>query len=305
MLKSLYSGISGMKGFQTKLDVIGNNISNVNTVGFKKSRVVFQDIISQNMAGATAPTGQSGGINPQQVGLGTKIAAIDTLHTPGSPMTTGVGTDVAIDGDGFFVVSPDGTDNQQYLTKAGNFTRDANGFLVNSNGYFVTGVRTDAAGEPVPEIIKITGDEVNTNADNEPQAFTSYSIDANGFINVVREDGQSGFLALNDQDEYYMSTNINDLNNLSLMSATVSNPGGLSKIGGTMFEVSGNSGAPVMGRIADINGGQFNSGILEMSNVDLTEEFTELIVAQRGFQANARTITTSDSILEEVVNLKR
>lgn len=125
MLKSLYSGVSGMKGFQTKLDVIGNNIANVNTVGFKKSRVMFQDIINQNIAGATAPTNQSGGINPKQVGLGTKVASIDTIHTPGSPMTTNVGTDLAVDGDAYFVVSPDGTNT--YLTKAGNFSLDAQG----------------------------------------------------------------------------------------------------------------------------------------------------------------------------------
>jgi flagellar hook protein FlgE len=101
------------------------------------------------------------------------------------------------------------------------------------------------------------------------------------------------------------STTTNQNENISIATSVVPNPGGMKKVGNTMFEETGNSGIADFGRIADTKGGQISSGVLEMSNVDLTEEFTELIVAQRGFQANARTITTSDSILEEVVNLKR
>ena len=303
MLKSLYSGISGMKGFQTKLDVIGNNVANVNTIGFKKSRVIFQDIISQNIAGATAPTGQLGGVNPKQIGLGSKIASIDTVHTPGSPMTTYIGTDLAIDGDAFFVVTPEDPSlgGSSYLTKAGNFTRDANGDLVNSNGFYVSGVYEDGLGNMQQVKINITKDEVND------KKFTSYSIDANGYINVVDEDGKSGKLAMDSTGKYYLndSPTANQNENISLTTAVVPNPGGLNKTGNTMFEETGNSGIADIGRVEDNNGGQFIAGVLEMSNVDLTEEFTEMIVAQRGFQANARTITTSDSILEEVVNLKR
>ncbi|MEH7251811.1 flagellar hook-basal body complex protein [Neobacillus niacini] len=310
MLKSLYSGISGMKGFQTKLDVIGNNVANVNTVGFKKSRVMFQDILNQNIAGASAPTAQQGGVNPKQIGLGTTIASIDTIHTPGSPMTTGVGTDLAIDGEAFFVVSgesPGGGDVPIFLTKAGNFTRDANGDLVNSNGYFVTGVVTDATGVPKNVRINITEDQVNLDMNGNPQVFSYYSIDSNGYINVVREDGVSGKLAMDSVGKYYLSTDVNSDENISLATAVVSNPGGLKKIGNTMFEVTSNADSKTVTptRIENNSGGKMISGTLEMSNVDLTEEFTEMIVAQRGFQANARTITTSDSILEEVVNLKR
>ncbi|MDR7235672.1 flagellar hook-basal body complex protein [Neobacillus drentensis] len=338
MLKSLYSGISGMKGFQTKLDVIGNNVANVNTVGFKKSRVIFQDIINQNIAGATSPTTQSGGINPKQIGLGTKIASIDTVHTPGSPMTTNVGTDLAIDGDAFFVVSPEDPSNggSSYLTKAGNFTRDANGDLVNSNGFFVSGavienppplapVGTPGILHQIP--INISVDESsNLDAsgnvikigtfDQAPTKFTSYSIDSYGYINVVDENGNSGKLAMGMDPtnkktfgKYYLNSSAGNVNeNISLATSIVTNPGGLKKVGNTMFEVTGNAeagGKAAINRIENNSGGTINSGILEMSNVDLTEEFTEMIVAQRGFQANARTITTSDSILEEVVNLKR
>ncbi|MDR7001012.1 flagellar hook-basal body complex protein [Neobacillus niacini] len=310
MLKSLYSGVSGMKGFQTKLDVIGNNVANVNTVGFKKGRVMFQDIINQNIAGATAPTTQSGGVNPKQVGLGTKVGSIDTIHTPGSPMTTGVGTDLAIDGDAYFVVSPEDPSKvgTSFLTKAGNFTRDANGNLVNSNGYFVTGVYNDSNGDAVKVPINIVKWE---DANGDSHKFTSYSIDTNGYINVVDDAGNSGKLAYS-SGKYYLNKidpdnpdayNAND--DISIATAVVSNPGGLQKVGNTMFAVTGNSGKGTPDRIQTNKGGTINSGVLEMSNVDLTDEFTEMIVAQRGFQANARTITTSDSILEELINLKR
>lgn len=321
MLKSLYSGVSGMKGFQTKLDVIGNNISNVNTIGFKKSRVMFQDIINQNIAGATAPTAQSGGINPKQVGLGTKIGAIDTIHTPGSPMTTGVGTDLAIDGDAFFVVTPE-AGGANYLTKAGNFTRDALGNLVNSNGFMVNGISKDQYGaatqmpvniNTVNEVVQVDDGNGGTTDQIVSKRITSYSIDANGFINIVDEGGNIGKLALNSDPndplygQYYLNAENSptDHDNISLATAVVANPNGLNKIGNTMYMETGNSGAALIGRIEDNSGGQINAGVLEMSNVDLTEEFTEMIIAQRGFQANSRTITTSDSILEEVVNLKR
>ncbi|MCL6572587.1 MAG: flagellar hook-basal body complex protein, partial [Bacillus sp. (in: Bacteria)] len=189
MLNSLYSGVSGMKGFQTKLDLIGNNVANVSTVGFKKSRVMFQDIMSKNVGGANAPTNQNGGVNPKQIGLGTRIGTIDTLHTPGSPMTTNVGTDLAIDGDAFFVVTPEEGSGENYLTKAGNFTRDANGDLVNSNGFFVSGVAEDSTGISNQIKINISDDQVNN------KKITSYSIDSNGYISVVDEDGTSGRLA--------------------------------------------------------------------------------------------------------------
>ncbi|MBO0961805.1 flagellar hook-basal body complex protein [Neobacillus sp. MM2021_6] len=324
MLKSLYSGVSGMKGFQTKMDVIGNNIANVNTVGFKKSRVVFQDIISQNIKGATPPSDTRGGVNPMQIGLGSKISAIDNVHTPGSPMSTNIGSDLAIDGDAFFVLTPDAPNlpgagyslenMPTYLTKAGNFGLDADGYLVNSNGFFVTGVRENPGNTLDPyDRVKIKINEDATDPAN-PKKIISYSIDTNGYINVVNEDGKSGQLAFNGTD-YFLSTPTTPKDQLiSLGTAVVPNPAGLKKVGNTMFEVTQNAMTdsastsdtePIISRIADNKGGQMNSGMLEMSNVDLTEEFTEMIIAQRGFQANSRTITTSDSILEEIVNLKR
>ncbi|MGG3451329.1 flagellar basal body rod protein FlgG [Domibacillus aminovorans] len=261
MLRSMYSGISGMKNFQTKLDVIGNNIANVNTYGFKKGRAVFKDLVSQQIAGANGPTGGGrGGVNPKQVGLGAQLSAIDTIHTEGSTQTTGRTLDLAISGDGFFQVN-DGTNT--YYTRAGNFYMDENGDLVNSDGFYL-----GAVGTPF----------------NVPTTATSLSIGTDGTIS-------------------YIDGTLNTSQRIEI--AKFPNPEGLRKVGSNLYEVTDNSGVPVVG-VPGVDGrGILSSGSLEMSNVDLSEEFTEMIVAQRGFQANTRIITTSDEILQELMNLKR
>ncbi|MHA7963036.1 flagellar basal body rod protein FlgG [Paenibacillus sp. CAU 1782] len=270
MLRSMYSGVSGMRGFQTKLDVIGNNIANVNTVGFKAGRVMFQDILSQTVSGVTAPEdGARGGVNARQIGLGVSIGAIDTIHTAGSAMTTNDAKDLRIDGDGFFVVSAgDGT--EQFLTRAGNFTIDAARQLVTADGMFVLGV------DGAPIVLDDT--------------ITAFSFGQDGTINGVTADGamEGGQLGI----------------------VKVVNPSGLEKVGGNLYRVTVNANPDgefeiVAANDADAGTGSVIAGQLEMSNVDLTAEFTEMIVAQRGFQANSRIISTSDEILQEVVNLKR
>lgn len=270
MLRSLYSGVSGMRGFQTKLDVIGNNIANVNTIGFKAGRVMFKDILSQTVSGVTAPIdGEKGGVNAKQIGLGVAISSIDTVHTPGSAMTTNVPTDLRIDGDGFFAVSPDGTTDSMYLTRAGNFTVDASRQLVNSDGLFV--LSTDGA--PI-----ILDAEV-----------TAFSISQNGEVLTTLADGTTGTAG-------------------TIAVVKVPNPAGLEKVGGNLYHATANSNVDDLELTAPndaaLGTGAIVAGQLEMSNVDLTSEFTEMIVAQRGFQANSRIITTSDEVLQEVVNLK-
>lgn len=144
MMRSLYAGVSGLRNHQTRMDVIGNNIANVNTVGFKASRVTFQDVLSQTMQGASAGNGSKGGTNPMQVGLGMGVASIDTLFTDGSFQPTGKPTDLSIQGQGFFILT-DGT-NQVY-TRAGNFDFDNEGnYLVPGTGYKVAGWVADASG---------------------------------------------------------------------------------------------------------------------------------------------------------------
>lgn len=272
MLRSMYSGVSGMRGFQTKLDVIGNNIANVNTVGFKAGRVMFKDIMSQTVSGVTPPAeGESGGINAKQIGLGASIGSIDTLHTGGSAMTTNNPLDLRIDGDGFFLVSMSADQEVPFLTRAGDFHLDASRQLVTSDGFLVL----DSGGAPIQ-----IAEEV-----------TAFSIAQDGTIIQKLNTGAT---------EPGPQIGI----------ARVINPEGLEKIGGSLYRMTLNANPegelePTTANNAELGTGAIVAGQLEMSNVDLTGEFTEMIVAQRGFQANSRIITTSDEILQEVVNLKR
>src|SRR5690625_989244 len=260
MLRSMYSGISGMKNFQTKLDVVGNNIANVNTAGFKKGRITFQDLMSQTSSPAQGSENERGGINAVQVGTGTQIGSIDNVHTQGFLQNTERPLDLMIDGDGFFIVEmPDGTNA---YTRAGNFYLDDNGDLVNADGYYVQ------------------GDNGNINI---PNAAKSFSIQKDGTVKYTDDKGEQ-----------------REAGKIQL--ATFSNDGGLEKAGNNLWLQTDSSGDA---NTEGDNTADIISGALEMSNVDLSEEFTEMITAQRGFQANTRIITTSDEILQELVNLKR
>lgn len=326
MLRSMYSGISGLKNFQTKLDVIGNNIANVNTYGFKKERTIFKDLISQTQSGASGASQARGGVNAKQVGLGSQLAAIDTVHSPGSMQSTGRTLDLAISGEGFFMVA----DSEEYTpgtqgaggvpalpgevtglknvlyTRAGNFYMDTNGSLVNSDGKYVVGIAnaTDTSAHTDSQFTNdklaaaidatfVTGYDHDVAADlatmtpiKIPTNAQSMQVAQNGDVSFV---DASGFLQ-------YAGT---------ILMAKFPNAEGLQKEGGNYFNETQNSGE-VYVNLANKDGiGTINSNFLEMSNVDLSEEFTEMIVAQRGFQANSRIITTSDEILQELVNLKR
>ncbi len=402
----MYSGISGMKNFQTKLDVIGNNIANVNTFGFKKGRVTFKDTMNQMVAGASAAQDNRGGKNPMQVGLGSMLASIDTIHTGASLQTTGRSLDLGIDGDGYFIVKQG---NAEFYSRAGNFYLDDKGNLVNGDGYKVQAFKdlssreySDVAinvnavlpatktekvavtenlsaktidGAVYTQQIKVVdsnGEEhkidvhfkksatanqwdvyinkdlnatpapaadfqIAFNAPNaapDPGKFTtgptsSFTIDLPDNTNqisvdfdfskltqlndpttaIVNPDGNTeGRLesfnigAMGEINGVYSNGQVSTLGVLAL--AKFSNSSGLTKAGNNLFQASINSGTPNI----DFPGngrGSIAPGALEMSNVDLSEEFTEMITAQRGFQANTRIITTSDEILQELVNLKR
>ncbi|MHC8521800.1 flagellar hook protein FlgE [Rossellomorea sp. H39__3] len=174
MLRSMYSGISGMKNFQTKLDVIGNNIANVNTFGFKKGRVTFQDLMSQTVSGASRATIDRGGQNAKQVGLGSSLATIDSIQTQGSLQTTARDLDVAVSGDGFFVVK---TGNNTMYTRSGNFYLDSNGSLVTAQGNLVQGYPVNAQG--VVNRSAATDIKVDTNATMAPQASSLATYNGN------------------------------------------------------------------------------------------------------------------------------
>ena len=386
MLRSLFSGISGLRAHQQMMDVTGNNIANVNTTGYKSSQTVFQDTLSQMVNAAGAPQNQAGGTNPAQVGLGVRLASINANFGQGAAQTTGKSSDLMIQGDGFFVVKSGG---ESLYTRAGSFTFDANGSLTTPNGQIVQGWTADdgvvnTAGAPgdiklpigislAPEVttdITMTGNFSYEAAVGDIKEIPIKVIDENGaaqtmVVTFTKADAETWTMALPDgtSTDIHFTTgkpdsesvdlapyafDIRDLTNFSgntearvsnsngstagvLSSYTVSNTGqivgvfsnglkqtlgqvalanfnnvnGLEKIGDSMFRSTVNSGLAQVGPAGSGGLGLITSGALEMSNVDLAQEFTNLVIAQRGFQANSRIITTSDEILQELVNLKR
>ncbi len=463
MMRSLYSGVSGMQNHQTRMDVLGNNIANVNTTGFKRGRVNFQDLLSQQMSGAAKPTDELGGVNPKEVGLGMNIASIDTIHTQGSLQTTGVQTDVAIQGNGFFVMK---SGEKSYYTRAGNFGLDNEGTLVNpANGMRVQGWMaqdidgtlilntssqpqnlvvpvgqkidarattnvnyacnldkrlpeipegasradilsstwatefqvydefgqehvlnvsftrvpgtnnqwqatvnvdptdggaaatrvglnttdgtgntfvvnfdnngmlagvTDTAGNATPEagevMVQVSFNVAGANPqpDGTPTRQTlSINLGEIGSVkNTVTQFSEKSSTKAYEQDGYKMGylenfkidqsgiiTGVysNGANRTigQIAMATFANQGGLEKAGENTYVQSNNSGIANIGVSGVAGKGKLIAGALEMSNVDLTEQFTDLIVTQRGFQASSKTIQTSDTMLDTVLNLKR
>lgn len=478
-MRSMYSAVSGLRVHQTKMDVIGNNIANINTVGYKRQYVTFQEVFSQMISGASAPQGGRGGTNPQQIGLGVNIGSINTIHTQGAAQRTDNPEDLMIDGEGFFVVTADTNYENRFYTRAGNFTLDKEGNLVTPDGYKVLGYKYDEDGELTSEASPIqirrsetvaptatTGIEFRGNLDSRGEAHTADTIikDSLGNSYMVsfefkkkqteenEQDGNSDFTTwtvsvkritdlatgnyvdyteesesedddtapeppfiggvdqlklffdkngnligveadeykdLLDEDVKPFTIKLTNLNSIrfnkdkdgkdldeavgpsgnfediliidsenketydeltqyandmdvkpyylngnssgklegyaidtsgtvvgifsngeqkalaQIMLAKFDNPMGLQKMGGNLFIESRNSGEPQYGLAGSSGYGTIAPGTLEMSNVDLSLEFTEMITTQRGFQANSRIITTSDEMLQELVNLKR
>jgi flagellar hook protein FlgE len=446
MMRSLYAGVSGLQNHQTRMDVLGNNIANVNTTGFKKGRVTFQDMLSQTISGAARPTAEVGGVNPKQVGLGMTVASIDTIHTQGSLQTTGVGTDVAIQGDGYFVLT---AGDRDYFTRNGAFGLDRVGTLVNpANGMRVQGWQAETVGTtttvntsadvgdlvipvgakdpaaatgqvdfacnldrrtdtwtttievydsfgtvhlmrldflrldtqanrwqvtaqvdpdaavPTNPIVDVggvnstdnvfvldfdnlgalaaarDGEEPGADAVTEGALQVQVSFDVPGTLpaerqtltlnlgelggytesitqfsessstKAIRQNGYGmGYLESFKVDQSGVITGVfsNGQNRLlgQLAMASFTNPGGLDKAGDNTYVVTNNSGDPNVGPSGIAGKGKIIAGALEMSNVDLAEQFTDMIVTQRGFQANSRTITTADQMLQELLTLKR
>lgn len=451
MMRSMYSAVSGLRIHQSKMDVIGNNIANVNTVGFKKGQVTFQEVFSQVVRGASAPTGGKGGTNPQQIGLGVALGSINTIHTKGPSQRTDNPTDLMIDGEGFFVVSDDPNFNNRYYTRAGNFSIDRDGNLVTADGYKVLGYAADENGNITNEITNIRINMSETKAptatdkvqfrgnldsrlnNGEKQSIdtvvydslgNSYTLtfivektdkntwnlrlaritdrvsgnyyevqDSDTYLSPIKLgfDNDGKLISINDLDisNENIKINITGLSSVifdkdkegetlgtpttpggtfkeivlfdtedkdsikniyqyanefgfkpyamngntsgtlegfaidatgtvvgvftngerkalgRIMLAKFDNPMGLQKLGGNLFVDTRNSGEPQYGGASVGGFGAISPGNLEMSNVDIALEFTEMITTQRGFQANSRIITTSDEMLQELVNMKR
>jgi flagellar hook protein FlgE len=409
MIRSMYSAISGLRNHQTMMDIVGNNIANVNTNGYKTSSTVFTDVLSQTLYGANAP-GVLGGTNPAQVGLGSRLGGINTDYSQGALQRSGRTTDFAIQGDGFFIVNQGG---EQVYTRAGSLSLDANGSIVNNEGGFLLGWPADATGAvdangaiaplaiptgalvapygtdvigmagnlpvdattPVvvskivydtqglavplnltftktatdtwsvtaaygttpPTAVAIGGGPLTFGPTGELTSATTLTLAAVAALNMnamtinlgttadanrVSQYGANASILARTQNGYAPGTlqsfsmgrdgmivgtysNGQTRNIGQVAMAAFANPQGLEKIGSSQFRVTANSGPPEIGSPGTGPRGIVMQGALEQSNVDLAQEFTSLIVAQRGFQANGRVITTSDEMLQEVVNLKR
>lgn len=414
-MRSFFAGVTGLRNHQVRMDAIGNNIANVNTVGYKGSRVTFKDAFSQQIQGASRPAGGQGasgfGTDPIQIGLGMNVGSVDMAYSQGNLQNTGINTDLAVQGDGLFIVS-DG--NQDFYTRAGNFQFDALGRLVSSTTGLVVqgkmaqaGVLQDAvtniilpvgaktAAQPTAsaqmggnlDAQALTGDTrlstitifdslgvphdltVTFTKTANPNEWTYAVTTPNGTINggdagtitfdstgalvspdftdfdftpnnitaaqVVRVnfgtagsiDGISQFASpstavLREQDGFTMGelralqfdatgTITGSYSNgttqvlAQVALADFNNPGGLNRQGNNLLAVSANSGQPVVGFVGEGTTSTITAGALEMSNVDLAEQFTDMITTQRGFQSISRVITTSDEMLQELVNLKR
>jgi flagellar hook protein FlgE len=301
MLRSLFSGVSGLKNHQTAQDVVANNIANVNTTGFKASTAGFQDIVSQTVSAASAPTGTApnttlGGKNAKQIGLGVTIAGIGKDMTEGSTQTTDRPLDFAIHGEGYFVVK-NGT--QTYYTRNGNLTVDKSGDLVTANGDLVQGLVLTT---PVATTGGIPADLATPTTPTTPPG-----VDKTKLANIVIDGGKYSDYAV-DQNGFVIATERTSGTKMylgRLVLGTFNNPAGLDAKGNSCFQPSNNSGDPVFYQVGASGAGTLQSGELEMSNVSLASEMTNMIIIQRGFQANSRVITTSDTMLEELINLKR
>ena len=283
------SGVSGMQEFQERMDVIGNNIANVNTTAYKSSRMEFADAFSQTYRGATAGTATTSNVDPLQIGTGVTSTAIMSNFTQGAVTRTGPQTDLALTGDGFFQVK-DSITGTIYATRAGDFRLDQAVRLVTNSGYRVQGF-TDSGLTTEGDVVI---DGAGRPASADPLAtVSSWAIGTNGKVTV----------RLSDNTEYVRG---------QILLQKFSDPNALTKQGNNLYGSLGAAGplttgtAPSGASAPGSNGtGVVESGALELSNVDLANEFAQMIVTQRSFQANARIITTSDEILQELVNLKR
>lgn len=400
-----------MRNHQTFMNVIANNIANMNTVGYKGSRILFQDMLSRTLSKGSAPTDNLGGINPRQIGLGMQVGAVSNNMSQGILQNTGRSQDIAITGSGYFVYAGP---QEQIYSRDGALGLDANGALVSlSTGMHIQGWMADENGAvdtaaPVEDIVIPVGapmtaiatdtvdmagnldastamnDTISSSVQffdslGNPHAMTvnlektannTWSVSlattdtaltlgtptvtelqfteqgqlqtpadgavafdvtlSNGAANqqITLDFSNVSQLDANGSDRLYVTNqngrapgemidfNIGQNGDITavysngllkvlgkLALAEFVNPAGLVKAGQNGFSLSTNSGEPQIGTAGDRS--QINAGFLEMSNVDLTLEFSEMIRAQRGFQANSRIVTSSDKMLEELVNLVR
>lgn len=296
MMKALYSGVSGMRSHQTKMDVIGNNIANVNTYGYKSQRVTFRDVYYQQLKSPGGASADRGGINPSQVGYGAQVGSVDTIHTISGWAPTNKPTDVFINGEGYFVVET--STGEELFTRLGALGFDSEGNLVDVNGSRVKGWNEGDITKDTDGNVTVEGDpEAITIKPAADVKYTNITINPDGTITGIYNNQANDADAKNDT-----------IVTLGLVAvANVENQDALVLEGNSYYRRSNNTGN-ITFEIPGSKGsgtGALVAGALEMSNVDLANEFSDMIMTQRGFQANTKIISVVDQMLEELVNLKR
>lgn len=314
MVKSMNAAIAGLKAHQTRLDVIGNNIANVNTWGYKTRTTNFKDSVYTNLINGqsgNAVLGNLGGINVSQLGYGSVVSSVSANFGASNGQYTGNDLDCMIDGTGFFIVGPyrDAVDNIQavegentegqfniansgmLLSRVGIFTPDANGYLVDDSGNYVFGYIPDNQTPNENNVVPMNYDNlVPIRIPVNEETSEMYSISS-------WRIGQSGTII-------GTATNGNIVTIGQIAVASVENPNGLNQKTGYYYEVGNNAGRCIAMQTTAATG-NINSGFLEMSNTDIASDFAAMITTQRGYQANTKIITVTDEILEQLVNMKR
>ncbi len=318
MIRSMFSGVAGLRTHQSKMDVIGNNIANVNTYGYKAMRTTFKESIYSTSRNSTDGGTTFGGMNASQVGYGSQIGSVDLLFTSGSYAPTDSPTDCMIDGNGMFllgtkdIAGDDGIELEEgkgdisklLMSRVGDLKLDGQGYLVNSDGYHVYGFQGLA---PDEQLGLADGDSpVNKEAlkpiqlplddEGKPMNIGAISIDANGMVTGIVSGSGDGA-----DDEFKGKVIV--IGQIAV--ANVPNSNGLQKTQGPYYKAVANTGEISAHAPGDGNTGRLITNGLEMANVDLAREFSDMITTQRGFQANTRIITVSDQMLEEMMAMKR
>lgn len=310
MLRAMDSAVAGLRAHQNKLDVIGHNIANVNTFGFKSQSYSFKEAMYQTSTASTGGSASAGGVNAAQYGYGTMMGSISTDMGASTPTYVG-GMNASINGEGFFITYPTNLENgvdpadmkgtDFDYSRVGQFKIDSNGYLVDSNGNFVYGFQPDEVDAPTKFEGNLMPIRVPTNVNGQPDygdpgdelQLTNVQINELGEVTGTTKS----------EDEA-LDGKVISLGKLAI--ATFQNPEGLTKKGQFYYGASASDNSGQFS--ASIPGGSTSklmAGYLEASNVDLAKEFSEMITTQRGFQANSKIITVSDEILNELVNMKR
>jgi flagellar hook protein FlgE len=297
MMAGMYAAISGLDANQAMLNETANNLANVNTVGYKSASVTFADSLTQVMHGASGPTSTNGGTNTEQIGLGVQVNATENEMTEGSFQSTNSPLDIAIEGPGFLRVGAGDPEEKELTanlpakveyTRAGDLTTDAGGYLTTQAGEYVIGRNAEVASEAE------TGDTYKPGEKDSyiriPPGSSNISIGQDGSVSYTDEEVGT------EQFEKRVTAGYISL-------ATFANESGLERVGGSMWAQTANSGTPIVGTPDTSGFGSTIGGELEMSNVDLATEMTNMITAERGYQANSRVISTADEMLGTLVTM--